>query len=99
MTVTVTADATRQPIPADADGSNGGVSARMAAYKLKEHDRYRSLKVLGAGAVAGALSGLIGTLSGQGGPPLIVMFAILEVPKVLTAILCSFIFPHVCLMA
>ena len=82
MTVAVTADSKHRTVPADADGSNDGVSARMAQYKLKEHEKYRSLKILGAGAVGGTLSGLIGTLSGQGGPPLIVMFAVLEVPKV-----------------
>lgn len=97
MTVAVTADTSHSPIPADADSSTDGISVRMAAYKLKEHDRYRNLKILGTGAVAGTLSGLIGTVSGQGGPPLIVMYAILEVPKVTTALFALAPAPTPCL--
>ena len=71
------------PIPADADGSHEGVSAVMAEYKLAEHEKNRAWKILAAGSVAGTLSGLMGTLAGQPGPPLILMFALLKVPKVL----------------
>ncbi len=82
--VAVTTDPDECPIPADADGSHDGVSAVMAEYKLAEHEKNRAWKILGAGSVAGTLSGLMGTLAGQPGPPLILMFALLKVPKVLT---------------
>lgn len=79
----VTTDADAAPIPADTDGCKDGVSAAMAEYKLAEHEKNRVWKILGAGSVAGTLSGLMGTLAGQPGPPLILMFALLKVPKVL----------------
>ncbi|KAL0046717.1 hypothetical protein WJX82_008191 [Trebouxia sp. C0006] len=81
MMVAVTTDPDECPIPADADGSHDGVSAVMAEYKLAEHEKNRAWKILGAGSVAGTLSGLMGTLAGQPGPPLILMFALLKVPK------------------
>ncbi len=86
--VAVTTDPDECPIPADADGSHDGVSAVMAEYKLAEHEKNRAWKILGAGSVAGTLSGLMGTLAGQPGPPLILMFALLKVPKVLTSSTC-----------
>ncbi|DBA80600.1 TPA: hypothetical protein ACH3X1_007859 [Trebouxia sp. C0004] len=88
MMVAVTTDPDEHPIPADADGSHDGVSAVMAEYKLAEHEKNRAWKILGAGSVAGTLSGLMGTLAGQPGPPLILMFALLKVPKVLTISTC-----------
>lgn len=81
--VAVTTDPNHGPVPADADGTNEGVSAVMAEYKLAEHGKNRAWKILAAGSVAGTLSGLMGTLAGQPGPPLILMFALLKVPKVL----------------
>ena len=87
--VAVTTDPDEHPIPADADGTHDGVSAVMAEYKLAEHEKNRAWKILGAGSVAGTLSGLMGTLAGQPGPPLILMFALLKVPKVLTSSTCS----------
>ena len=83
MMVAVTTDLRRVPIPADADGSQEGLSAVMAEYKLAEHEKHRAWKILACGSVAGTLSGLMGTLAGQPGPPLILMFALLKVPKVL----------------
>ena len=81
--VAVTTDAEPGPIPADTDDNKDGISAAMGDYKLAEHEKHRALKILGAGSVAGTLSGLMGTLAGQPGPPLILMFALLKVPKVL----------------
>lgn len=81
--VAVTTNPDDTPVPADADGSRNGVSAVMAEYKLAEHEKNRAWKILAAGSVAGTLSGLMGTLAGQPGPPLILMFALLKVPKVL----------------
>ena len=81
--VAVTTNRQYTPIPADYDGENEGVSAVMAEYKLAEHEKYRAWKILACGSVAGTLSGLMGTLAGQPGPPLILMFALLKVPKVL----------------
>ena len=83
MMVAVTTNPDECPIPADADGRHDGVSAVMAEYKLAEHEKNRAWKILAAGSVAGTLSGLMGTLAGQPGPPLILMFALLKVPKVL----------------
>ena len=83
--VAVTTETTAAPIPADTDDNKDGVSAAMGDYKLAEHEKNRALKILGAGSVAGTLSGLMGTLAGQPGPPLILMFALLKVPKVLVA--------------
>ena len=84
--VAVTTNSDESPVPADADNSHEGVSAVMAEYKLAEHGRNRAWKILAAGSVAGTLSGLMGTLAGQPGPPLILMFALLKVPKVLLCI-------------
>ncbi|KAL3145808.1 hypothetical protein ABBQ38_015185 [Trebouxia sp. C0009 RCD-2024] len=81
MMVAVTTNPDDTPVPADADGSRNGVSAVMAEYKLAEHEKNRAWKILAAGSVAGTLSGLMGTLAGQPGPPLILMFALLKVPK------------------
>ena len=83
MMVAVTTNTDDIPVPADADDSRDGVSAVMAEYKLAEHEKHRAWKILAAGSVAGTLSGLMGTLAGQPGPPLILMFALLRVPKVL----------------
>lgn len=83
MMIAVTTNPNETPIPADADGSHYGVSAVMAEYKLAEHEKNRAWKILACGSVAGTLSGLMGTLAGQPGPPLILMFALLKVPKVL----------------
>lgn len=83
--VALTTETTAAPIPADTDDNKDGVSAAMGDYKLAEHEKNRALKILGAGSVAGTLSGLMGTLAGQPGPPLILMFALLKVPKVLVA--------------
>ena len=88
MVVAVTTDPNETPIPADADGSHDGVSAVMAQYKLAEHEKNRAWKILATGSVAGTLSGLMGTLAGQPGPPLILMFALLKVPKVQSCCLC-----------
>lgn len=41
-----------------------------------------SVKLLSSCAVAATFSGLLGTLSGVGAPPLILMYEILRVPKV-----------------
>ena len=83
MLVAVTTNPDDTRVPADADGSNNGISAVMAEYKWAEHEKGRAWRILGAGSVAGTLSGLMGTLAGQPGPPLILMFALLRVPKVL----------------
>ena len=84
--VAVTTNTDESPVPADADNSHEGVSAVMAEYKLAEHSKNRAWKILAAGSVAGTLSGLMGTLAGQPGPPLILMFALLKVPKVLLCV-------------
>ena len=81
MMIAVTTNPNETPIPADADGSHYGVSAVMAEYKLAEHEKNRAWKILACGSVAGTLSGLMGTLAGQPGPPLILMFALLKVPQ------------------
>lgn len=94
MMVAVTTNDSNAPIPADADGSHDGVSAVMADYKLAEHEKNRAWKILAAGSVAGTLSGLMGTLAGQPGPPLILMFALLRVPKVLLSHALSIICLH-----
>lgn len=94
--VALTTDPNHGPVPADADGTNEGVSAVMAEYKLAEHGKNRAWKILAAGSVAGTLSGLMGTLAGQPGPPLILMFALLKVPKVLLGVVPRFILQHAC---
>ena len=78
----VTTDVIPRPIPADTDQNSEGISKAMGDYKLAEHEKHRAWKILAAGSVAGTLSGLMGTLAGQPGPPLILMFALLKVPKV-----------------
>lgn len=82
--VAITMDATPRPIPADTEQNTDGISKAMGDYKLAEHEKNRAWKILATGSVAGTLSGLMGTLAGQPGPPLILMFALLKVPKVLS---------------
>ena len=53
-----------------------------SASHMARHWTIAAPKLIGAGALAGTSAGCLATLSGIGGPPLILMYELLAVPKV-----------------